>query len=77
MQKENPLTLLEKKYEIEEIKDLVDTAIREQISHRDVGQVGVRFLRFCGRYDLVKMSESAETTAQWLNQTYQGELNDA
>ena len=56
---------------------LVDTAIREQISHRDVGQVGVRFLRFCGRYDLVKMSESAETTAQWLNQTYQGELNDA
>jgi 5'-3' exonuclease len=61
----------------QEIKDLVDTAIREQISHRDVGQVGVRFLRFCGRYDLVKMSESAETTAQWLNQTYQGELNDA
>jgi 5'-3' exonuclease len=59
----------------EEIKIKVDTAIREQISHKDVGQVGVRFMQFCGKYELNKLSESAEIVSQWLNATYQGVLN--
>jgi hypothetical protein len=58
------------------IKVAVDSAIRDQIRHRDIGQVGVRFLKFCGRFDLAKMSESAESASQWLHQVYQGELND-
>jgi 5'-3' exonuclease len=58
-----------------EIKQAVDTAIREQISHRDVGQVGSHFLKFCGRFELVKCSESAESFGRWLNVTYQGALN--
>ena len=33
----------------QDIKDQVDQAIREQISHKDIGQVGVRFMRFCGK----------------------------
>ena len=60
----------------DEIKQLVDGAIREQISHRDIGQVGVRFMRFCGRHELTRISESAEQYAEWLNRTYQGELDD-
>ena len=59
-----------------EVKAYVDAAIREQISHRDIGQVGVRFMRFCGRYELTKASDSAEQYAAWLNQTYQGVLDD-
>jgi hypothetical protein len=59
-----------------EIKQQVDESICSQISHKDVGQVGIRFMKFCGKYDLVKASESAEQYARWLNQTYQGVLDD-
>lgn len=58
------------------VKQQVDTAIRSQISHRDIGQVGVRFLRFCSKFELNKLSESAEQLASWLNKTYQGVLDD-
>lgn len=58
------------------IKHLVDQAIHEQISHKDIGQVGVRFMKFCGRHQLVKLSESAEQYGRWLNATYQGVLNN-
>ena len=60
----------------EEIKQQVDQAIREQISHRDIGQVGVRFMKFCGKYELNRISENPEQFARWLNATYQGVLND-
>lgn len=58
------------------VKDSVDSAIREQISNRDVGMVGAHFLKFCGRYELTKLSEHADTVGRWMNQTYQGVLND-
>jgi hypothetical protein len=46
------------------------------ISHKDIGQVGIRFMKFCGKYELVKASEQAETYARWLNKTYKGVLDD-
>jgi 5'-3' exonuclease len=60
----------------DEIRQAVDQAIRRDISHRDIGQVGVRFMRFCGRFELNRISDSADTYAAWLNQTYQGVLDD-
>jgi 5'-3' exonuclease len=60
----------------DEIKHKVDSAIQQQISHKDIGQVGVHFLRFCGKYELIKLSEQADTVGQWLNKTYTGVLND-
>ena len=60
----------------DEVKAVVDAAIREQVSHRDVGQVGVRFMQFCGKYELNRCSESAEQFGRWMNQTYSGVLND-
>jgi 5'-3' exonuclease len=69
-------TLIDLAAQPEEVKIKVDTAIREQISHRDVGQVGVRFMKFCGRFELNRASESAEQYSRWLNQTYQGTLDD-
>lgn len=59
-----------------EIRDKIDHAILSQLNNKDIGQVGVRFLRFCARFDLVKLSEHAEQYSRWLNQTYQGGLND-
>lgn len=58
------------------VKQQVDQAIASQVTAKDVGQVGVHFMRFCGRYELNKMSESADQISRWLNQTYQGALND-
>ena len=59
-----------------EIKQAVDGSIRGMISHKDIGQVGIRFMKFCGKYELVKASESAEQYARWLNETYKGVLDD-
>jgi 5'-3' exonuclease len=60
----------------DDIKQEVDLAIKNNISHRDIGQVGVRFMRFCGRFELNRISDSADAYAAWLNQTYQGVLDD-
>lgn len=59
----------------QEIKDKVDGAIREMMSHKDVGQVGVRFMQFCGKYELNKLSEQADSFGRWMNETYKGVLN--
>ena len=57
------------------IKDIVDLAIIEQVSHKDIGQVGVRFMQFCGKYELNKCSEAADSFGRWMNATYTGVLN--
>ena len=67
-------TLIDLTAQPEEIKHKVDTAIREQISHKDIGQVGVRFMKFCGKFELNKLSESAEQYGRWLNEIYKGTL---
>lgn len=58
------------------IKSAVDLAIKEQLNHRNSGQVGLKFMKFCGKYNLVKLSESAEQYSQWLDLEYKGQLND-
>lgn len=72
---ERNCTLVDLTAQPQDIKDKVDAAIVEQRSHKDVGQVGVHFMKFCGKYELIKISESAETYSRWLNETYQGVLN--
>jgi hypothetical protein len=58
-----------------DIKATVDAAICEQISHKDIGQVGVRFMQFCGKYELNKCSDSADSFGRWMNLTYSGVLD--
>jgi len=69
-------TLIDLNAQPVEIKQAVDDSICSMISHKDVGQVGIRFMKFCGRYELTKASESAEQYARWLNETYKGVLDD-
>ena len=70
-------TLIDLTAQPDEIKQQVDAAIREQISHRDVGQVGVRFMQFCGKYELNKCSDAADQFGRWMNETYKGVLDHA
>jgi len=68
--------LIDLRAQPDSVKQAVDTAIRDQISHKDIGQVGTRFMKFCGKYELNRISENASQYGQWLNQTYQGTLDD-
>ena len=56
------------------IKEAVDTRIREEVRVTTTPQVGVHFMKFCGKYDLEKLSAQAETYAKWLNSPYKGSL---
>jgi len=67
-------TLIDLTCQPDEVKATVDAAIREQISHRDIGQVGMHFLKFCGKYELNKLSEFADPISRWMNETYKGVL---
>jgi len=69
-------TLIDLTAQPADIKAAVDEAIQAQISHKDIGQVGVHFLRFCGKFELTKCSDSAEQFGRWLNETYKGVLDD-
>jgi hypothetical protein len=69
-------TLIDLTQQPDTVKEQVDSAIKEQIRTSDIGQVGLKFMRFCGRYELIKLSETAEQYSTWLNQKYQGHLYD-
>jgi len=58
----------------QEIKDVVDARIKESVRVTTTPQVGIHFMRFCGKYELTKISEQAETYARWLNNPYTGKL---
>ena len=58
----------------QEIKDLVDARIKEGVRITTIPQVGIYFMKFCGKYELTKISEQAETYAKWLNSPYTGNL---
>jgi len=68
--------LIDLKQQPEEIRQRVDNFIREQLTNKDVGQVGSKFLKFCGKYELSRLSENAEQYGRWLNQTYHGALKN-
>jgi hypothetical protein len=54
----------------DEIKASLDESIAVQTTAAPVGQVGVHFLRFCGKWDLEKLSDKAEIHAAYLNAHY-------
>ena len=58
----------------DEIKNLVDESIIKGVRIATTPQVGIHFMKFCGKYELTKISEQAETYAKWLNSPYTGIL---
>jgi 5'-3' exonuclease len=69
-------TLIDLKAQPQEIKDAVDQRIRESVRVTTIPQVGMHFMKFCGRYELTKISENAETFSRWLNAPYQGNVHE-
>jgi len=70
-------TLIDLKAQPQDIKDAVDARIKESVRVDTIPQVGIHFMKFCGKYELTKISEQAETYAKWLNSPYKGPLHES
>jgi len=60
----------------DDIKLACDTRIKESVRVTTTPQVGVHFMKFCGKYELEKISQNADTYAKWLNSPYKGTLHE-
>lgn len=69
-------TLIDLRAQPEDIKAAIDECVRSGIRTELTPMVGVQFMKFCGKYELNKISEQADTFAKWLNTPYTGVLND-
>jgi len=63
-------TLIDLTAQPDTIKESLDAAIVEQVQKAPVQQVGIHFMRFCGKHDLQRVSQNAEAHAEYLNATY-------
>jgi 5'-3' exonuclease len=68
-------TLIDLNAQPQEIKDKVDAMIRSDLKVESTPQVGLHFMKFCGKYELTRISDQATSYATWLNSTYQGSLH--
>ena len=73
---ERNVTLIDLTAQPEEIRNQVDTTIQDTVKLDHIPQVGIHFMKFCGKYELTKISDQAETYARWLNAPYKGTLHE-
>jgi hypothetical protein len=62
--------LIDLKHQPDDVKEIIKETIKTNSVAKNVDQVGMRFLKFCGLFDLVKMSEQAQSYAEPLNAKY-------
>jgi len=55
-----------------EIKNVLDECIVEAVRAAPKGQVGIRFMRFCGKHDLVRVGENSADHSRYLGAAYAG-----
>lgn len=68
--------LIDLKAQPQAIKDVVDQRIRDSVRTTITPQVGVHLMKFCGKYELKKVSDNADAYAKWLNTPYKGKLHE-
>jgi 5'-3' exonuclease len=54
----------------DDIKVKIAECIADNSVPKDIGQVGVKFMKFCGKHNLVKISEQATAYSEWLSAEY-------
>lgn len=67
-------TLIDLRAQPDDVKEAIDAVIKADVRTTTVPQVGIHLMRFCGKYELTKISEQADTFAKWLNSPYKGSL---
>lgn len=63
-------TLIDLTQQPQNIIEELDKVITEATLPKEVTQVGIRFMRFCGKYNLQKLSERANDHTNYLNSKY-------
>jgi hypothetical protein len=49
---------------------MIESTIKEKAIPLNRPMVGAQFLKFCGKYDLVKLSDNASSMADWMCASY-------
>jgi hypothetical protein len=62
--------LIDLKHQPDDIKEIILETIKTNSVPKTVDQVGMRLLKFCGLFDLVKIGEQAQSYAAPLNAKY-------
>lgn len=70
-------TLIDLNAQPQDIKDKVDATITSDLKREATSQVGVKFMKFCGQYELEKISQNATSYAKWLGSEYKGTLHES
>ena len=52
------------------IKELIIATITENSKPKEVGQVGIKLMKFCAKHDLVRISEQVQSYSEPLNARY-------
>lgn len=68
-------TLIDLRAQPDDIKLAVDTVIKEDVRTVITPSVGIHLMKFCGKYELTRISDQSESYAKWLNSPYKGVLN--
>ena len=53
-----------------DVKEIIATTIAENSVTKEVSQIGTKFLKFCGKYELTRLSENAQQFAEILSSEY-------
>ena len=69
---ERNVTLIDLTAQPEEIRNLVDKTIQDTVKLDHVPQVGIHFMKFCGKYELTKIDSQYNFTTT-MNLLYSGE----
>jgi 5'-3' exonuclease len=64
-------TLIDLTQQPDDIKAALDDAIVTQVQKERKSQIGIHFMRFCGKYSLDRLSQSAQDHAAYLNAAYE------
>ena len=67
-------TLIDLTAQPNNLKEAFDAAIIQQAGHKIQGLVGSHFLKFCGKYELTRLSENSNTYSMWMKRGYEGKL---
>lgn len=67
-------TLIDLSAQPANLKNDFDKTITELVNQTVPLQIGSHFLKFCGKYDLTRISEQAKIYSDWMKKEYQGEL---
>jgi 5'-3' exonuclease len=62
--------LIDLTHQPEKIKKAVDKSIKESCIKKNVPMIGAKLLKFCGKYELIKISENPSQYAEFLSASY-------